>query len=125
MIEIYGFTKILILLIALVIKHFIADFLLQTPFMYMNKGTYGHLGGVYHAFIHACFTVLILLILGSSNWLYLSLADFVIHYHMDWFKTWHCNKQRYTPNDFPYWFWLGFDQLVHYLTYILIIWKAF
>ncbi len=41
------------LLLALFTKHFVCDFPLQAfPFMYRNKGTYGHPGGLLHAYIH-------------------------------------------------------------------------
>ena len=49
------------ILIMLFIKHFICDFPLQaTPWMYTNKGTYGHNGGLAHASIHGLGTALIL-----------------------------------------------------------------
>ena len=33
----------------LMVKHALADFYLQTPYQYLNKGTYGHPGGLLHA----------------------------------------------------------------------------
>ncbi|MCX6783368.1 MAG: hypothetical protein NTZ20_05315 [Candidatus Levybacteria bacterium] len=32
------------------IKHFLIDWFLQFPYEYKNKGTYGHWGGIRHAF---------------------------------------------------------------------------
>ena len=50
----------LIILAALCIKHFFADFMLQFPYMIEQKGTYGAEGGIHHATIHAAFTFMIL-----------------------------------------------------------------
>jgi kynureninase len=45
--------KLVILALAavavLMLKHAVADFYLQTPYQYLNKGTYGHPGGFIHA----------------------------------------------------------------------------
>lgn len=108
------------LLALLFIKHFIADFLYQPPFQWKNKGTYGHLGGLVHAGQHSLLTLLILLFfMAPALALGLSLAEFVIHYHMDWFKMWFNKKKGWgatTHNEF--WVLMGFDQLVHSLTYV-------
>ncbi len=42
----------------LMVKHAVADFFLQTPYQYCNKGTYGHPGGFLHAGIHVALTPL-------------------------------------------------------------------
>jgi len=40
-------------LLWLFVKHFICDFPLQAnPWMYRNKGTYGHAGGLAHSALH-------------------------------------------------------------------------
>ena len=49
----------------------------------------------------------------------LALLDFVIHYHIDWAKM--NLSQGLTTDNHKFWIWLGFDQMLHYLTYILII----
>jgi hypothetical protein len=33
----------------LMVKHAVADFYLQTPYQFLNKGKYGHPGGFIHA----------------------------------------------------------------------------
>ena len=48
-------------------KHTAADFFLQTPYQYLNKGTYGHPGGLLHAAIHAVLTPLVYLVLAPST----------------------------------------------------------
>ena len=114
------------MLIAFIIKHFICDFPLQRwEYMYKNKGTYFHAGGLLHAGIHGIITFIIILytqhvIIVS---LFFSLLDFLIHYHVDWAKIKICKKFNLKPeNSEWYWHVLGFDQMLHYLTYAGIIW---
>lgn len=108
----------LLLLSLLFFKHFIADFVLQFDYMVREKGTYGAAGGIHHSLVHASFTFLIL-VLFCSNAFYiilLPLVDFVAHYHIDWAKM---NLSKgLTPKDNKFWFWIGVDQLLHYLTYL-------
>lgn len=114
-------------LICLFIKHFICDFPLQaTPWMYNNKGKYGHAGGLTHAAIHGGGTFIALVFwLGTSAWL-LAIIDTVIHYHIDWAKMNLSMKFDLKANNSE-WFWilLGFDQLLHHLTYFFIVAIAF
>jgi hypothetical protein len=112
---------IFILLALFGIKHFVADFLMQFSYMIREKGIYGATGGVHHALVHASFTFLILVFFcsGADEIIALSFADFVLHYHVDYFKQ-HLNKGL-TPADRKFWIWLGLDQALHYLTYVGII----
>jgi hypothetical protein len=109
---------------AIFIKHFICDFPLQRwSYMYLNKGIYGHLGGLLHAAIHGVATGGIVLFLGFGfiNAIYAGIFDFFIHYHTDWTKVSICKKYNLQPNNSEwYWHLLGLDQLIHYLTYIII-----
>jgi len=103
------------------IKHFIADFLMQYPYMLREKGIYGAEGGVHHAGTHACWTFLILIpfITSAEQLIALPLVDFVLHYHIDYFKQ--QLTKGLTAADRQFWVWLGADQALHYLTYIGII----
>jgi hypothetical protein len=114
-------STVFILLALFGIKHFIADFLMQFDYMLREKGIYGATGGVHHAMVHACFTFLILVFFcrDADLIIALSLADFVLHYHIDYFKQ-HLNRGL-TPADQKFWIWLGLDQALHYLTYVGII----
>lgn len=116
------------LLLAFLFKHFIIDFLLQRPYQYLNKGIYGHPGGILHAALHGAGTYLIILIWMvcnpelSATYLLLAFADAVIHYNVDWSKVNICKKYNLTPTNSEYYWWiLGLDQLLHYLTYVGIM----
>ena len=106
------------------IKHFICDFPLQaTPWIYRNKGTYGHGGGIVHAFIHGVGTYLVLLAFTSSEIaIAISLLDSFLHYHIDWAKMNLSKKFNLRPdNSERFWILLGLDQLLHMLTYIAFV----
>ena len=100
---------------AFIVKHFLADFPLQPPYQWMNKGTYGHPGGLLHAAIHGAFTLAICQYFHLPLWL--AGADAVIHYHVDWAKM----QFTYKPDNKYFWWLLGIDQMLHYLTYVWIV----
>ena len=114
-------------LLLLFIKHFICDFPLQSfPWMYRNKGTYLHLGGITHAAIYSLATFAILAYwLGLAAWVW-ALIDMLIHYHIDWSKM-NLSAKFNLKTDNSEWFWilLGFDQLLHHVTYFAIVYFAF
>lgn len=117
-------TMIEYMLLGLLFKHFIYDFLLQTPFMYLNKGTYGHRGGMLHAWMHCMGTFLVLSLcsVALTPTILLAFLDGIIHYHIDWAKVKITKHFELTPmNSEKYWWLLGLDQLLHQLTYLLII----
>lgn len=121
----------LFLLSLFIIKHFVCDFPLQTIWMVTNKGTYGHPGGLAHIAVHALGTFAILTVFGQTTEIFFSPGSFlmillfeaVVHYHTDWFKmnlnkmmNWTCDKSS------EFWILLGVDQLIHYFTYIFMVW---
>lgn len=111
----------------LVVKHFVCDYPLQAfPYMYRNKGTYGHLGGLIHAIIHYAGTTIVLAFF-VPWWLAVTLGalDGFLHYHIDYAKMKLGAIYELKPDNSE-WFWilLGFDQLLHYLTYFLLVWLA-
>jgi hypothetical protein len=118
-------TLVILLLVLLGIKHFVCDFLLQNDRMLSDKGFYGAPGGIKHAVIHAIGTTIVLFLIlpwrldAHLAAIILGMLDGAIHYHIDWAKT---NLSRgLTPADKKFWIWLGADQGLHYLTYVLII----
>ncbi|MDX2202849.1 MAG: DUF3307 domain-containing protein [Hyphomicrobiaceae bacterium] len=108
----------------LVTKHLVADFLLQTSYQAANKGRYGHIAGLTHAFNHAVLTPAVFLVLPPSS-LRLGLgivaAEYVWHYHQDWAKEKVTHGLGLTPADTGFWWGIGIDQFLHYMTYLAII----
>lgn len=122
----------LLLFMALSVKHFIIDFPLQGPYQWKNKGTYLHQGGIYHAMLHLTGTIIaiasVFAFTGQLNHStikiipLMGLLDGFIHYHIDWAKMNINQRMGWLPNTHPeFWWLLGFDQLLHTLTYVLII----
>ena len=112
------------LLLALQIKHFIWDFYYQPPYMWQNKGTFGHPGGIVHSGLHAITTFYLLFTFPVTAELAALIAagEFIVHYLTDYakmninrIKGWACN----THNEF--WQLTGLDQLFHQLTYVAIL----
>lgn len=108
----------------LMFKHMVADFYLQTPYQYLNKGTYGHPGGLIHSGIHVTLTPLVYLVLAPGSLLLaaaIAAGEFAVHYHTDWAKEQITHRNGWTAQDPPFWNALGTDQLVHGLTYLAIV----
>lgn len=121
-----GETRLALLAMAyLLVKHAIADYFLQTRFQWFNKGKYGHPGGLVHGALHIALTAPVFIILPPAS---LGLAaailggEFLIHYHVDWFKERFVKARGLTPNDAWFWHAIGVDQLLHGLTYVAIVW---
>ncbi len=114
---------ILSLFTLLFLKHFIIDFPLQGPYQWMNKGTYGHPGGLLHAGLHGLGTSIVFAIFVVAPWaILLGVIDAVIHYHIDWAKMNVNKKYGWKADTHPeFWTALGLDQLAHYLTYSFLI----
>lgn len=114
----------LILLILLQVKHMFADFYLQTPRMLVGRDRYLHMGRAQHAGVHAVGSVIGLLLIGAAIPFVLLLvaAEWVAHYHIDWGKGRYSDMTGYTPFDSGYWRAIGFDQALHQLTYVAMIW---
>ena len=124
-----GDVRIVLLGIAyLMIKHCIADFLLQTEYQRRTKGDYGAVGGITHAATHVALTAPVFLFLppiGAGAIAALLAGEFTIHYHLDWTKDQVVRRTAWTSHDTPFWWALGLDQLGHGLTYVALIWLAF
>jgi len=108
-----------LILSLLFVKHFLADFCWQTDKMLRDKGHFGRLGGFQHAGLHGALTYVILMhFLTIQACVMIATFDMLMHYAIDW-----VNRRitvRLTAQDNAYWIWFGIDQLLHYLTYLLI-----
>jgi hypothetical protein len=108
----------------LMFKHAVADFFLQTSYQYLNKGIYGHPGGIIHSAIHVALTPLVYLVLAPGSILlaaYIAVGEFVAHYHIDWVKEKIVRGNGWAAQDRGFWYALGTDQFIHGATYLLIV----
>jgi len=115
---------VLVAVAVLMLKHTAADFFLQTPFQYLNKGSYGHPGGLLHAGIHVALTPLVYLVILPTSLLLafgIALGEFAIHYHVDWAKEQITRRNGLSPQTAGFWHTLGIDQFLHGLTYLAIV----
>ena len=117
-------VTVLAALALLQIKHYLADFHWQSDWMVINKGRYGHPGGLAHAGLHGVLSLLVLALV--APWLpllfvLLVLAEIAVHYHTDWLKARIVTRAGIDVEDPAYWHWLGLDQAVHQLTYLAML----
>ena len=114
--------SVLGILVVLQIKHFICDYPLQTSYQLNNKGTYLHAGGILHAGLHALFTTSAFLIVPPAFALGCGIVfgEFLLHYHIDWAKEQLVRHMGWQPNQHPFWWLIGADQMLHHFTYIAI-----
>lgn len=117
---------VMVLLIGLELKHFIADYTAQTNLMMEGKANLRHPGGYLHAGVHVLGTLLVLLLVMPPLWLVAAIlaAEFVVHYALDYAKVHY--SRGITPTGRPKAFWVlhGLDQLLHQLTYAAIIYAV-
>ncbi len=117
-------NDVIVLFLLLGLKHFIVDFPLQAfPYQYRNKGTYGHPGGMLHSGLHIVGTFFAVLFFVPPGWaLLISVLDGECHYHIDWAKVQITNRMGWGPTTHEqFWILLGFDQLLHFITYVAIV----
>jgi hypothetical protein len=115
---------VLLLVFVLFTKHFVVDFPMQVPYHYLNKGTYGHLGGMSHAALHGLGTLFVLMLFPIEFTVcsQVAVADALVHYHIDWAKMNLNKKMGWAPlTSEKFWWLLGLDQYLHALTYIGIV----
>lgn len=118
---------LLILLLAFQAKHLIADYYLQYPYMYQNKGAKsGWIKPLFdHAITHAVLTGVIISAYVNFNTEVtlellplLSLFDFITHFIIDRWKA----TRKTDPSQSWFWKALGIDQMLHHIVGIIIIW---
>lgn len=117
-----GFDVLLVILVSLLVKHFAADYLLQTKYMLRKANKKGWLLPLLtHAAVHGTLTCLVLLPLVGSKAFMFALMDLVIHFGVD---LWKSRTNRYHAFDKRFWIAHGLDQLAHELTYLMIAFLA-
>lgn len=121
--------KTTLLLIALLVCHYLADFCLTMPVIIRAKTDGKSLWPiVFHATIHAVLIGLCLVVYGIRWQLLLALmmAELISHFVLDVSKTqisirfpyWSDHRRK------PYWMLHGLDQLLHQLVLIMIWYLA-
>jgi hypothetical protein len=110
---------VLLLMLGFQIKHFLADYTLQRPFMFAGKGDLRALGGYAHAAVHIAGSLIVLLVAGVGLLLIAGLlaAEFVIHYAVDYTKYHLSDDVRIDTRPALFWAQHGFDQMLHHFTY--------
>ena len=105
------------------VKHFLCDFVLQTRALLRDKGRYGNRGGLIHAGLHGIASLPAILLLNHSVPLVPAIvaAEFAVHYHLDWLKAAIHRARGLTYDDQLYWMVFGADQLLHQMTYVIIL----
>ena len=119
-----GYAPLILLLCLIQIKHMFADYFLQTKMMLDGRDQYLHFGRFLHAGVHALGSLIVFLIIGApiSFILPLVIAEWAVHFHIDWWKGRHTSDQQLTPADAAYWRASGVDQALHQLTYVAVVW---
>jgi hypothetical protein len=108
-----------LILALLFFKHFLADFCWQSDQMIRDKGHLGRLGGLQHAGLHGALTYVILMhFLTIQACIMLAVFDAVLHYAMDLVHR-RATVRLSTESD-KFWMWIGIDQLVHSVVYLMI-----
>ncbi|MCX7304986.1 MAG: DUF3307 domain-containing protein [Hyphomicrobiales bacterium] len=116
-------TTVAITLFALLLlKHFVCDFVLQTPWQIAQKGIYGAPGGIVHSGIHVAGTLvaLVAVLTPPLTIITVLIAEFIVHYHIDWSKEQTVRRLNWRVGA-RFWNAIGMDQLLHGLTYLAIV----
>lgn len=114
----------LFLLLLLQIKHWYADFVIQTYQQTVRKGIYRDPVGISHSLDHVWTTLIALAIFSAVAStihpvliLIIAVAEGIIHYHIDWIKVHFGCKDLTKP---IFWNQFGQDQLAHQICYLIM-----
>lgn len=117
--------EILALLVLLQIKHWYADFKIQTYMQTVKKGVWLDPIGISHTVDHIKATLVVLTVfwfihpISIMSILTIALLEGIYHYMVDFTKVkWGC-KDNTKP---LFWNQFGLDQLAHQLSYLAIVW---
>lgn len=117
--------EILFLFLLLQVKHYYADFVIQSYQQTVRKGIYRDLVGISHSVDHVWSSLVVLFIfsllhpLSAGTIIVVSVLEGIVHYHIDWLKVHFGTKDITKP---LFWNQFGQDQLAHQITYILMVW---
>jgi hypothetical protein len=111
-------------MLLLQIKHYVADFVIQTYAQTVRKGIYRDPVGISHSVDHITGSLIVLFFasfiipLSLPQIVGLCVLEGIIHYHIDWTKVHFGIKDITKP---LFWNQFGMDQLAHQVTYLLMI----
>jgi hypothetical protein len=115
----------IVLLFLFQIKHWYADFKIQTYMQTVKKGIWLNPVGISHSVDHMWGSMLALLVFSVimtpiSWWLIISIAiaEAIVHYIIDFTKVKFGCKDNTNP---LFWNQFGLDQLAHQTCYLLIV----
>lgn len=102
------------------VKHYLADYLLQPAWILKGKGDFRSIGGHIHASAHALGSLPAYTIagLGAGEAALLMIAEYIVHYTIDFTKAQLSLRSRNGPDTRAYWALHGGDQFFHQLTYL-------
>jgi hypothetical protein len=116
--------EILLLLLFLQVKHWYADFVIQTYMQTVKKGVWLHPIGISHSIDHAYCSMIVLFIFSlfvPVSLIYVLILPFfegVVHYIIDFVKVKYGCKDNTKP---LFWNQFGMDQLAHQLCYLIMV----
>lgn len=101
-----------------------ADYFLQTPKMLSGRCEYWHMGRAQHAGVHVVGSILVFLIVGAPIGFIAAIValEWIIHFHIDYGKASFSEKKQLNPTQAMFWRAAGFDQCLHQLTYVAMVW---
>ena len=114
----------LLLMFVLQVKHYVADFVIQTYAQTVRKGIYKDPVGISHSADHvigslvALFLSSFVITINLPITVLVCFLEGIAHYHIDWAKVHFGTKDITKP---LFWNQFGLDQLAHQLTYLAMI----
>lgn len=114
---------ILFLILLLQVKHWYADFKIQTYMQTVKKGVWADPIGMSHTLDHICATLVVLLVfnlfvpISAGLILVVAFAEGIAHYIIDYTKVKYGCKDNTKP---LFWNQFGLDQLAHQICYLLM-----
>jgi len=115
----------IILLVLLQIKHWYADFKIQTYMQTVKKGVWLDPIGMTHTRDHMLASLVVLLLfsfiypVAPLTILLVVVLEGIYHYLVDYTKVKYGSKDNTTP---LYWNQFGLDQMAHQLSYLIMTW---
>ena len=109
-------------LFMLVVKHALADLVLQSRLTTGDKSNLKSPKGYIHAADHSLLTFIVCIFFtGILNAILIALLDFALHFVIDYIKTTCTRYYKVLTNSSTFWIIQGVDQIAHYSCYFLYV----